>query len=349
MLYKNVNIESFGYEVPPERISSEEIEARLKPVYERLGLPAGRLELMTGIKERRFWPPGTLPSEAAALAGEKAIASGNIPREKIGCLIMCSVSRDFLEPATATIVHSRLGLSEKAVVFDISNACLGVLTGMTVLANMIELGQVEAGLLVSGENSRPLLESTIDKLLTDKSITRKSIKPLFASLTIGSGSVAVLMSGRKISSSGHSLHGGASYSATRYNDLCRGGNPEKGMQDGAETLMNTDSEMLMKRGVETAFKTWEIFRGNLKIRADDIDCICTHQVGSAHKKLLFEALALDASRDFSTLEYFGNTGSVSCPLTAAIAVEKAAIKAGSYFVLLGIGSGINCTMLGVKW
>ena len=191
MLYKNVNIEAFGYELAPVSLSSDEIESSLAPVYERLKLPYGRLEMMSGIKERRLWDPGTMPSGAAILAGRNALANSAIPPKDIGCLIMCSVCRDFLEPATATVVHSELGLPENALVFDISNACLGILTGMITAANMIELGQIKAALLVAGENSRPLLESTIKVMLEDKTLTRQSIKKYFSSLTIGSGSVGL--------------------------------------------------------------------------------------------------------------------------------------------------------------
>ncbi len=348
MLYNEVNVEAFAYELPPEILSSEDIEQRLKPVYDRIGLRAGRLELMSGIKERRFWPFGAMPSDGAVLAGEKALLASSVPREKIGCLVMCSVCRDFLEPATATVVHDRLKLPETAQAFDISNACLGVLTGMTMLANMIELGQVEAGLLVAGENSRPLVESTIREILEDESIDRRSIKPYFASLTIGSGAAAVVLSRRGLGKFDHRLLGGSSLSVTCHNHLCRG-NSDKGMKDGANIMMNTDSEELMLRGVETAAKTWGMFKKELGRDNGDFDCICTHQVGTAHKKLLFEQLFLDLAKDFSTLEKMGNVGSVSCPATAAAAVEQGVVKDGSLMALLGIGSGINCTMLGVEW
>ena len=62
MLFENVCLESFGYTLPTEIVTSAQIEARLQPLYERLRLPAGRLELITGVQERRFWAPGTLPS-----------------------------------------------------------------------------------------------------------------------------------------------------------------------------------------------------------------------------------------------------------------------------------------------
>ena len=63
MQYKNVCLEAFGYVLPDEVISSSQIETWLAPLYQRLRLPEGRLELMTGIRERRFWPAGMLPSE----------------------------------------------------------------------------------------------------------------------------------------------------------------------------------------------------------------------------------------------------------------------------------------------
>lgn len=348
MLYQNVSIEAFGYELPPDKKTSAEIEEQLKPVYERLKLPFGRLEMMTGIKNRYFWQPGFLPSQGAIAAGNNALQKTSIPKEDIGCLIMCSVCRDFLEPATASVVHHGLGLPERAHVFDISNACLGVLTGMINAANMIEMGQIKAAMLVAGENSRPLVENTIDVMLKDKSLDRQSIKPYFASLTIGSGSIAVILSRKQKGSDRPSLKAATTLAVTKYNDLCRG-NADKGMSDNTDTLMNTDSETLMKYGVETAARNWEFFKQETGWDNNTPDCVCTHQVGSAHRNLLFGSLGLDISKDYPTLESFGNTGSVSCPLTVALAADNGRLKPGEKLAMLGIGSGINCTIMGVEW
>ena len=76
-------------------------------------------------------------------------------------LIHGSVCRDYLEPATACGVHYELGLPQECLVYDVSNACLGMLNGMIQVANMIELGQIRAGLVVGTEDSRQLVESTI--------------------------------------------------------------------------------------------------------------------------------------------------------------------------------------------
>jgi len=114
MRYSNVCIESIGYELPKHVVTSAEIEARLSPLYDRLQLPYGRLEMMSGIRERRFWDDGVNPSDAAALAGRKALDQAGVLGHEIECILNCSVSRDFLEPATASVVHERLKISPKA-------------------------------------------------------------------------------------------------------------------------------------------------------------------------------------------------------------------------------------------
>ena len=107
-------------------VSSAEIEARLAPLYGRLGLPEGRLELMSGIAQRRFWPPGTLPGTISAQTAEKALQAAGIDRRHVGALVHGSVSRNFLEPATACALHHRLGLAAGVSVDDVSNTCLGL-------------------------------------------------------------------------------------------------------------------------------------------------------------------------------------------------------------------------------
>ncbi len=344
MLFNNVCLHSFGYELPPRVISSTELEERLAPVYQRLKLPMGRLELMSGIRERRLWNPGTKPSAAAALAGDKALAASQIPREDMGCLIFSSVSRDMMEPATASFVHNNLGLGPHCQIFDLSNACLGFLNGMIMLANMIELGQVKAGLIVAGETAEDLLESTINHLLTDQELTRKTIKHTFASLTIGSGAVALVMSARRYLDSGHQLRGGVCRANTSHNNLCQGANTSK-----AGIIMATDSEELLKRGIETALHTWKDFTGELDWNNDTIDHFFCHQVGRAHAGQLFQTLELDSAKNFETLATLGNVGSVSAPITMALGVEKGILSRGQRAAVLGIGSGINSLMLGIKW
>ena len=339
MQFQNVCLEAFGYVLPPHVVTSTHIEDQLAALYERLKLPFGRLELMSGIRERRFWDPGTLPSQASTLAGRAALENSGVEPGQIECLLHTSVCRDFMEPASATLVHKALKLDEDAAVFDISNACLGFLNGIVTLANMIQLGQVKRGLIVAGEGSRELVENTIDNLLKLPQPTRDSIKRVFASLTLGSGSCALVMSHDSVSKFGHKLLGGAMRCASDFNHLCQG-NTEN---------MNTDSETLLQEGCKLARRTWEKTKSVLNWTNDTPDRVFCHQVGSAHRRLLYSSLELDPQKDFSTLEFLGNTGSVSLPTTMAMGLERKPAERNEKLALLGIGSGLNCLMLGVEW
>src|SRR3954465_186145 len=110
MHYHHVCLESFAYTLPEEIVTSDQIETWLAPAYERLRLPPGRLELMTGIRERRFFPRGTRPGQVSIESGRRAIAAAGIESRLIGALVHGSVCRDYLEPATACSVHHALGL-----------------------------------------------------------------------------------------------------------------------------------------------------------------------------------------------------------------------------------------------
>lgn len=342
MRFDHVCIESLGYAVPGEIWTSAEIEERLRPLYDRLKLPAGRLELMTGIRERRMWPAGTRPSDASAQAGRAALARSALRPEQVDLFIHAAVSRDMLEPATASFAHQKIGLPATAQIFDVSNACLGFLNALTIAAAMIESGQIRCALIASGENGRPLVEQTL-RTLVDQPLSRNAIKPYFANLTIGSGAVAAIVCHRSLAGAArpHRLLGGVARAATRYSTLCQGDTY------GAEALaMQTDSEQLLVAGIELARETWGAFTAGNGAAFDRFIC---HQVGSTHRRKLYDALALDVARDFSTFEQFGNTGSVALPLTLAKAVESGAVRDGDRVGLLGIGSGLNCLMLALEW
>src|ERR1043165_8534287 len=110
MKFAHVCIESLAAVLPDEKWTSAAIEERLKPLYERLKLPAGRLELMTGIRERRMWPAGTRPSDASAAAGRNVLARSILKSGQMDVLIHSAVCRDMLEPATASFAHHKIGL-----------------------------------------------------------------------------------------------------------------------------------------------------------------------------------------------------------------------------------------------
>jgi len=348
MYYQHVCVESLAYTLPERIVTSDEIEARLAPAYERLRLPEGRLELMSGIASRRFWSPGFLPGDISVVTAEQALAAAEIPRDRVGALIHGSVCRDYLEPATAAGVHARLGLPARCMVYDVSNACLGLLNGIIQVADQIELGRIDAGLVVGTEDSRSLIETTIAYLNRETSLTRADMKRAMASLTIGSASAAVLLVHRDLSQTGNLLLGGTFLAATEHAALCRSGRDEAA-GGGMQPLMNTDAEELLHQGIAAAQSCFPKFLNHLGWATQDIDKTICHQVGKAHRKAMLEALELPAERDFTTFEVLGNTGSAALPVTWAMAAEQGHLAANEQVALLGIGSGINVIMLGLKW
>ncbi len=348
MLYQNVCLEAFAATLPEEIVRSEEIERRLGPLYDRLRLPEGRLEMISGIAQRRFWPPGMLPSEMSVKTAEEAIHIAGVDKSQIGALVHGSVCRDYLEPATACGVHHRLGLPADCAVYDVSNACLGLLNGMIQVANMIELGQIRAGVVVGTESGRALVENTIEQLNRDTTLTRQSIKSAFASLTIGSGSAAVVLVDRHLSQTGNRLLGGVVRAETAHCELCRS-DADQAADLGMQPLMATDSEALMREGIAAGKTTFEQFLDEMGWSADDVDKTFCHQVGRAHRKLMLEAFEIDPAIDYTTLETLGNTGSVALPMAAAVGIADGHLQTDDRVGLLGIGSGINVVMLGLDW
>jgi 3-oxoacyl-[acyl-carrier-protein] synthase III len=344
MKFAHACIESLTAVLPDEIWSSARIEEQLRPLYERLKLPAGRLELMTGIKERRMWAAGTLPSDASAAAGRAVLAQSTFQAAQVEAFIHSAVSRDMLEPATASFAHHKIGLGPHTHLFDLSNACLGFLNGLVTLGAMIDAGQIRCGMVVAGENGRPLVEETVRQLLAS-SLSRNDIKPYFANLTIGSGAVAAIVCHEDLLPAGpkHRLLAGTCLAATRHSLLCQGDTA------GAGLSMQTDSEQLLLAGVAVARETWALFEKETGWTRETPDHFICHQVGSTHRRKLYETVGLELAKDFSTFETLGNTGSAALPTALALAAAQGTVKPGDKVALLGIGSGINSLMLAVEW
>src|SRR5258708_10394826 len=170
MKYTRAFIDSIGYELPPVVVTSSDLETRLHPVYKALKMPAGQLEALTGIVERRWWEPNYPLSQGAIAAARKALAQSNVDPKDVQVLIYGAVCREQFEPATACKVAAALGISSEAAAYDLSNACLGVLNGIIDIANRIELGQVRAGLGVSCETAREINDTIIEDMLRTRSI-----------------------------------------------------------------------------------------------------------------------------------------------------------------------------------
>jgi 3-oxoacyl-[acyl-carrier-protein] synthase-3 len=217
---------------------------------------------------------------------------------------------------------------------------------MVQLANAIELGQVKTGMVVSCESARQIVEQTIDRLLKtrDMAVLKKSL----ATLTGGSGAVAVILSHRRLGDQGHHLQGGVARSNASCHRLCVWG-PDTGIPATMPLVMETDSVGVLENGVALGKETYHKFKDTIWPHTGPPDKIICHQVGSTHQRTILDALNIPLENDFATYRYLGNIGTVSLPITAAIASERGFLQTGDRVGLFGIGSGLNCLLLGVRW
>ncbi len=338
MLFQHVAIAGLAHVDAPRRLSSDEINARLKPTLDRLGIKTDVLKDVAGIHARRLWDEGMQASDAATLAAVKALADAGIDPNKVGLLVNTSVSRDYLEPSTASIVSGNLGLSDLCQNFDVANACLAFLNGMDIASRMIERGEIDYALVVDGETADLAYEKTVERLLRVET-TEEEFKNELATLTLGSGAAAMVLARAELVPGAPRYKGGVTRAATEWNKLCRG-NLDR---------MVTDTRMLLIEGLKLAQKTWAAAKIALGWVAEEMDEFVIHQVSQVHTAAFVKAFGINPTKVLTIFNEHGNIGPASVPIVLSKLREMGRLKKGSRIALLGIGSGLNCSMAEVVW
>jgi acyl-CoA:acyl-CoA alkyltransferase len=319
----------------PEVITSDWIDEQLADTYERTGLKAGQLSQLAGIEARRWWNDDVGFADAAALAGRAAIEAAGIDPSKIGMMISTSVCKDHLEPSMACAVHDRLELSSACMNFDVGNACLGFVNGMHLAANAIDAGTVDYALIVDGEGSRHTQMATLDRLRHPEA-TAADVFAEFASLTLGSGAAAMLLTSTDLHPDAHRIVGGIARAATQHNTLCV----------GDLDRMTTDTHGLLVAGLELAEAAWKDSGAHFDWE-EGLDWYIVHQVSQVHTTLLCERLGIDVSKVPLTFPRYGNVGPAAVPITLASVQDQ--IQPGERVLCMGIGSGLNASLTEIVW
>jgi len=338
MLFQHVAIAGLANIDAPRRLSSDDINARLKPTLDRLGIRTDVLKDIAGIHARRLWDGPMLASDAATLAARKAMDDAGIDSSKVGLLVNTSVSRDYLEPSTASIVSGNLGLTEHCQNFDVANACLAFINGMDIAARMIERGEIEYALVVDGETADLAYEKTLERL-TSPDATEEQFRNELATLTLGCGAAAMVMARAELVPAAPRYRGGVTRAATEWNGLCRG-NLDR---------MVTDTRLLLIEGLKLAQKTFVAAKQALGWVVEELDEFVIHQVSQVHTQAFVKAFGIDPKKVLTIFAEHGNIGPASVPIVLSKLREMGRLKKGDRVALLGIGSGLNCSMAEVVW
>ncbi|MBW4094861.1 MAG: 3-oxoacyl-ACP synthase III [Acidobacteria bacterium] len=332
--HHNTSLLSVSSVEAPVVVSSHDFDGMLAPALKRLHFPNRLLERVAGITERRWWGHGGAFDDAAAEAGAKALAEAGIEPSQVGLLINTSVTRRNLEPSVAVKIHHELGLPSSAMNFDLANACLGFVNGMMLAANMIDSGQIKYAVIVNGEDSQATQEATINRLNRPEA-TREDFAREFATLTLGSGAAAAVLGPSDAHPGSHRILGGVSRAGTEHHELCVGG----------VDAMYTDTKGLLDGGLKLVTDAW--YEAADDWNWQDMDRYVTHQVSNAYTKAIIDAIDLDASRVPITFPQWGNVGPASLPMT--LAQEAQTLSAGDRVLCMGVGSGLNTSMMEIAW
>ena len=333
-VHRNVALLSLATTLADRVTTSAEIDERLRPVLKRLRLPRGLLQRVAGVHERRNWAEGQTFDGAAVQAGEKALAEAGIEPSQIGLIINTSVTRKHLEPSVAVRIHHQLGLPSSAVNFDIANACLGFVNGMSLAAQLIDAGQIQYAMIINGEDADEIQDNTIARLGRE-GISRTDFMSEFASLTLGSGAAAAVLGPADQHPGGHRILGGVTRAATQFNDLCV----------GSVEGMFTDAKALLKGGMELVVAAWKEAKKDWNWSS--MDRYILHQVSDVHTNAIVKAAGLDRSRVPVTYAKYGNVGPASIPIT--LSEQSSTLNPGDRVLLMGVGSGLNTAMMEIAW
>lgn len=290
----------------------------------------------TGILERRFAMPGVTSSDLCFHAAEKLIADMQVNKEEIDLLVFVSQTPDYRMPASSVLLQHRLGLSMQTMAFDISLGCSAFVYALSVVYSIMEKSGLRKALLLDGE-TRSRVYSPKDR------------KTAFL---FGDGGVAAIIEkGEDFGESFFSLNsdgsredlikikaGGYRYPSTPETLLEKvvdeHGNvrsDEHGYMEGADVFN------FVLREIPPDIKRMEAFSG---ISLSSLDYYLFHQANDYMNNYLAKKLKLAPEKVPSSIARFGNTSSVSIPLTIVSQLQGKLTEKRSA-MLCGFGVGMS--------
>jgi 3-oxoacyl-[acyl-carrier-protein] synthase-3 len=329
-------IRGIGYHVPEEKVESARLESGFD--LPSIGMRKGSIERITGVKTRHLACAETLPSELAYEATLDAMARGLVKSEDLDVIVYAAVFRDYAEPATAHVIQAKLH-ADRALVFDISNACLSIMDGILLVDALIGTGRCRTGLVCGGELCSEVLRATYDKVRALKGADE--LLPYFPSLTLGDAGAAVVLEPRAPEEPGRGFLAFEFLSAGENYDLC--------VLPQAGQPMVTDGKRLLEVGARLAGVALERLLAKTGWRKDEIDLVVPHQISVRANAEVVRALGVDPAKCHLVIDRFGNTAATTLPLALAHAAQTGRLLPGMKVILAGLGSGVSVGFAAMVW
>ena len=328
-------LESVGWKIPERILTTRELmeSTRHHPHIE--------LERLTGIHQRHVCSEGEDSYTLAVGAAMDCLAHSCHDPEAIEMLINCSISRykgglrHQWESPLSLGIKDAIG-AKKAISFDISNACAGMMTGVFILHDFIRRGVIRQGMAVSGEFISTLGQNAAKQV-------RWILSDQLASLTLGDAGTAVIVERAESETDHIAVAGFATLS--EHSRLCLGApskvGPGASMFTQARTIHKvaiSESPPLLQEALEAAGFSF-----------GDIDYIIPHQTSARAiergAKEIGERLGVQPKRVVVTVDEFGNTASTTQFLALRKYLGEKRFKKGDTVMLIAFASGLEVGVL----
>lgn len=260
-----LRIESLGVYLPEKVVTTEELMASCRH------RPRLDLERITGIRARRV-AAGEYAVDLAVKAAERALALSRYGALDLDVLICTSISKHHspdefsFDPATAVRLRQALG-ADRALSFDLVNACAGMFTGIWVLQGLIRSGAARRGMVVSGEHNTPLAETAAREL-------RHSLDGQLAAMTLGDCGAALILDASP--DPRHGFHWLDLVTGARHDHYCH----SRPSSRGRGGVLMTKAVGLQKRGNQHFPYYLKQAVDGTGWTMDDLDHVIAHQVSA---------------------------------------------------------------------
>lgn len=297
----------------------------------------------TGVEERRFAHENQTASDLCYAAADKLFIDNNIDKSEIDILLFVSQTPDYRMPATSVVLQDRLGLSKSTAAFDINLGCSGFIYGLSVAYAYANMPNIRKVLLLDGETRSKVYHPKDRKtgfIFGDAAVAtiiEKQVnlgKSFFSLNSDGSKSDLI-----KIDAGGYRKP--SSKESIKEKVVDKYGNirtDEHGYMNGADVFN------FVLREVPKDIK--HILRlSDSKI--DDFDYVICHQANKFMNDYLVKKLKIQKVKVPSTIEKYGNTSSVSIPITIVDQLKNK-LEGKKKLLLSGFGVGMSWATASLK-
>ena len=318
-----------GKYLPEKVVTSERLERELG--FEKLGVRKGTIKLLNGVETRRFADKHENSSDLAAKASKDALQMAGLEAESIDLLLFCSISQDFIEPATANAVQYKIG-AINARCMDVKNACNAFITGLEVANAYIKSGMAKLVLITAGEVMSRYLKLNYNN--------KNEIDESNATLGFGDGGGAIIL---QADIKGNPLITEMRSYGQYWDQGVIWGGGTMYMSDKDKSYMKNADANMVQVNTFRAIKFYYDMLKKYEIDIDDVSLFITTQISKLMIKKCSEALSIKEENIVMQVVELGNTAAASMPIALSRAIEsgRLSLSSGKRIVFLGAANGLT--------